>query len=118
MKMRILLLLFFLWSSTAAHAAGFIGPGAMEPVQLASEALKAIDDTPCALEGRIIEKVRSRKHRYLFEDHSGRIVIQIKRKAFGGLTITPENLVRIEGEVDANRKYPNEVEVDHIQIIE
>lgn len=116
--MRAFILSFFLLISSSAHAAGFLGPGAMETVRHAAEVLKAIDDAPCVLEGHIIAKIKSRKHRYLFEDASGRVVIRINRKIFGHLTITPEHLVRLEGEVDVDKRYPNEVEVDHISILE
>lgn len=112
----ILFLLVFCPFSTA-FGAGFIGPGSPVAITSAADALKAGDDTPCVLEGRIKARIQGRKNRYLFEDSSGRIIVEIKKKIFGNMTITPENIVRLEGEVEADDKYPNEVEVDYIFVL-
>lgn len=121
--MRILLLLlilpFLLLSGPApACAGGFIGPGSGETVRSASDVLSATDDTQCVLEGRILAKLKNRKHRYLFEDGSGRVVVEIKRKAFGSATVTPENRVRLEGEVNSSKKYPNEMDVERVTVLD
>lgn len=99
-------------------AAGFVGPGAPEPVHLAAQALSAGDDAPALLEGRILSKIAGRKDRYLLEDASGQIIVKIKKKVFAGRTVTPANRVRIEGEVEADDKYPNEVEAESLTVLE
>lgn len=117
--MRIFsLVLLFLCLAPPALAAGFIGPGAEETVRRASDVLSATDDTQCVLEGRIIAKLQARKHRYLFEDESGQVVVEIKRKAFGGKTVTPQNRVRLEGEVNSSKKYPNEMDVERLTVLD
>ena len=102
---------------SAPVAAGFEGPGVAATVTRAVDVLGAQDDAPCVLEGHLVEKLPRRKHRYLFEDHSGQVVVEIDNKVFEQLTVTPKDKVRLQGHVDWNRKRPNEVEVDAISII-
>jgi len=115
----ILLLAFSLVLSleSAPVAAGFEGPGVAATVTRAVDVLGAQDDAPCVLEGHLVEKLPRRKHRYLFEDHSGQVVVEIDNKVFEQLTITPKDKVRLQGHVDWNRKRPNEVEVDSISVM-
>ena len=115
----ILLLAFSLMFSmeSAPVAAGFEGLGVAATVTRAVDVLGAQDDAPCVLEGHLVEKLPRRKHRYLFEDHSGQVVVEIDNKIFEQLTITPKDKVRLQGHVDWNRKRPNEVEVDSISIM-
>lgn len=117
MRAILMLVILLLPNARTISAAGFIGPGSHETVRSASDVLRATDDSPCVLEGRIIAKIRTRKHRYLFEDDSGQVVVEIKRKAFGNQTVTPENIVRLEGEVDVDRRYPNEMDVDTLTVL-
>ncbi len=114
-----LLLVFGLvfYMPSAPAAAGFEGPGVATKVTRAVDVLNAQDDAPCVLEGHLVEKLPRRKHRYLFEDHSGQVVVEIDNKVFEQLTITPKDKVRLQGHVDWNRKRPNEVEVDSIFIL-
>lgn len=98
-------------------AAGFEGPGVASTITRAADVLGAQDDAPCVLEGHILEKLPRRKNRYLFEDKSGRVVVEIRNEVFGHLTVTPRDKVRLLGHVDWNRKRPNEVEVDGLAII-
>ena len=100
-----------------AEASGFDGPGVATTVTRAADVLGAQDDAPCVLEGHILEKLPRRKNRYLFEDQSGKVVVEIKNEVFGHLTVTPRDKVRLLGHVDWNRKRPNEVEVDGLSII-
>ena len=102
---------------SAPVAAGFEGPGVAATVTRAVDVLGAQDDAPCVLEGHLVEKLPRRKHRYLFEDHSGQVVVEIDNKVFEQLTITPKDKVRLQGHVDWNRKRPNEVEADALAII-
>lgn len=98
-------------------AAGFEGPGVAATVTRAADVLGAQDDAPCVLEGHLVEKLPRRKHRYLFADHSGQVVVEIDNKVFEQLTVTPKDKLRLQGHVDWNRKRPNEVEVDSISIL-
>lgn len=100
-----------------ASAAGFEGPGVAPMVTSAVDVLNARDDAPCVLEGRIVEKIPFRKNRYIFEDASGRVVVEIENEIFGHLTVTPHDMVRLMGHVDWSKKRPNEVEVDALAVI-
>ena len=113
----LLLLSLLISMESAPVAAGFEGPGVAVTVTRAVDVLGAQDDAPCVLEGHLVEKLPRRKHRYLFEDHSGQVVVEIDNKIFEQLTITPKDKVRLQGHVDWNRKRPNEVEVDSISVI-
>ena len=95
---------------------GFVGPGVSPTLTRAADVLDAWDDAPCVLEGHILEKI-PRKDRYLFEDESGRVVVEIEHGIFGHLTVTPQDKVRLVGHVDWSAKHPNEVEVDALAII-
>lgn len=105
------------FTDARAWAAGFEGPGVASTVTSAADVLGAQDDAPCVLEGHILEKLPRRKNRYLFEDNSGRVVVEIKNHIFGNVTVTPHDKIRLMGHVDWNRKRPNEVEADALTII-
>lgn len=94
------------------YSAGFSGPGVSNTVTKAIDVVNALDDAPCILEGHILEKIPTRKHRYIFADDSGKVVVEIENKVFGNLTVTPEDKVRLIGHVDWSKKHANEVEVD------
>lgn len=98
-------------------AAGFLGPGVPPAVTTVSGALNAADDTPCVLEGRLTARIPHRKHRYVFEDATGRVTVKIRPRVFGPQTVTPQHRIRIVGEVDWDDKHANEVEVDGLLIL-
>ena len=98
-------------------AAGFMGPGVNATVTSAAQVLEAADDAPCVLEGHLVERIPQRKDRYLFEDESGRVVVKIKRKTFGPLTVTPHDRLRLMGEVEWSGKRPNEVDVEGLALL-
>ena len=124
LRMRVLAVLLALvigfagdaFSGGAAWAAGFEGPGVAATVTRAADVLGAQDDAPCVLEGHIVEKLPRRKNRYLFEDHSGKVIVEIKNDVFGHLTVTPRDKVRLLGHIDWNRERTNEVQVEALAI--
>lgn len=101
----------------AAAGGGFKGPGVQPAITKAAQVRQAQDDTPVVLEGKIVEKIPSRKNRYVFQDDSGKVVVDINRKQFRGQTVTPQDRVRLHGHVDSNRKKDNKVEVDHLEVL-
>ena len=66
---------------------------------------------PGSLCGNIIERVSD--DLYIFKDSSGTVNVDIDHKRWNGQTITPQDLVEIQGEVD---KDWNSVEIDVKQI--
>ena len=102
--------------SAPAQAGGFQGPGAKAAVDTMAKALKAADESPVMLEGRILSAGPEREE-YVFQDKTGKIVIEIDDDLFHGRTVTPENTIRIWGEVDTKLARDSEVEVDRFDIV-
>ena len=96
-----------------AAAQGFTGPGAGAGVTTVAQAKQMADDSWVVLEGNIVNKVRH--EHYTFQDGSGSIVVDIDDKYWGGQTVSPQDRVRIEGEVDREFTRPTEIEVKRIQ---
>ena len=103
-------------SPSPAQSGGFKGPGAQAAVDTVAKALKARDEAPCVLEGRIISAGPEHEE-YVFQDASGKIVIEIDDDLFLGRTVTPDNVIRIWGEVDTKFSRDSEIEVDRFDIV-
>ena len=83
--------------STSAYA-GFRGPSeSREVINTVQAAVQASDMTTCVLEGNIVKHLE--KNRYQFQDKSGTMIIDIPPHVFGQLDVTPQNTVKITGEV-------------------
>ena len=83
--------------STAAYA-GFRGPSdSREVINTVQAAVQAGDMTTCVLEGNIVK--HTEKNRYEFRDQSGTMIIDIPPHVFGQLDVTPQDTVRITGEI-------------------
>ena len=63
-----------------------------------SEVASMNDDQYVVLQGKIVKQVG--KEDFLFRDASGEINVEIERKAWAGQEITPNNEVKLYGEVD------------------
>ena len=96
-------------STTTTQAGGFVGPNGT--VTTAANAKTMRDDTWVTLRGNIIERVSD--DLYIFKDDSGTVNVDIDHKRWNGQTITPQDVVEIQGEVD---KDWNSVEIDVKQI--
>ncbi len=92
-----------------ATAGGFTGPG--PAVTSAKEAATMRDDSHITLRGNIVQHLG--KDKYLFQDASGTIRVDIDGDVWGGQTITPADTVEIAGEVDKDWNSV-EIEVDRI----
>ena len=90
---------------SAAAKGGFVGPDVASTTVEQAKSLR--DDAWVTLEGNIVRKMG--KERYEFRDSSGTINVEIDDHVWNGATITPNDKVRIEGEVD---KDWNSVEID------
>lgn len=99
-------------SQAAAQAAGggFSGPG--PALSTAAEALKMKDDVPVSLKGKIVKNLGDEK--YLFQDSSGSIEVEIDGDIWRGQNITPEDVVVISGEIDKDWNHTS-VDVSTIQ---
>ena len=96
-------------STTTTPPGGFVGPNGT--VTTAANAKTMRDDTWVTLRGNIIERVSD--DLYIFKDASGTVNVDIDHKRWNGQTITPQDVVEIQGEVD---KDWNSVEIDVKQI--
>ena len=92
---------------------GFTGPGSAvsPPVTSAREAKSMRDDTRVVMRGHIVQQLG--KDKYLFKDASGTIQVEIDDDKWRGLSVTPDDIVEIRGEIDADWKGV-EVDVDSI----
>ena len=98
-----------------ATTGGFAGPGP-QTITKAAEVQNALDDTPCTLEGNILERLS--KNKYMFQDDSGKITVEISNKVFGPNTVTPQTKGRLTGEVDHRKQgRANEVDVRYLEIV-
>ncbi|MGG7448317.1 YgiW/YdeI family stress tolerance OB fold protein [Kosakonia oryzendophytica] len=101
----------------AANQGGFTGPGATQQSggftgpngsKATVESVKSLrDDAWVTLRGNIVERVSD--DTYLFKDATGTINVDINRKRWNGVTVGPQDVVEIQGEVD---KDWNSVEID------
>ncbi len=88
---------------------GYTGPGAA-PMTVA-EALKLGDEAWVSLTGRIDRQLGHEN--YQFRDDTGTVALEIDDDAWGGLTVGPNDVVVIHGEVDKDwTRF--EIEVDRI----
>ena len=95
--------------SSTAQAGGFTGPSGAVTTVANAKSLR--DDTWVTLRGKIVERISD--DLYKFQDASGVINVDIDHKRWNGVTVTPQDTVEIQGEVD---KDWNSVEIDVKQI--
>ncbi len=70
------------------------------------------DDSKVWVEGVIVQKNGDEK--YLFQDATGSIIVEIDDDAWHGLVIGPTDTVRIYGEVD-HGLFNTEIDIDYIE---
>lgn len=83
-------------TDSLSNQGGFSGPSSQSVT--VSEAQRMADDVNVTLKGHIIQQLDHKD--YLFKDDTGTIQIEIKDHIWNGVTITPDDLVEISGEVD------------------
>ncbi len=94
---------------TQTQQGGFTGPSISKTTVEKAKTLK--DDTPVVLEGNIIEHLG--KDKYTFRDETGDITIEIDKKDWKGVNVSPSDKVAISGEVDKDWS-SIEIEVDSV----
>lgn len=75
---------------------GYVGPG--PEFVTAAQAKDMRDDTPVALKGYITKSLGG--DRYLFQDESGTITLDIDDRRWAGQTVGAEDMVEIHGKID------------------
>ena len=95
------------------NAMGNGGFSGGENVILTVEQVKGMNDNSKVwVEGAIIQKNGDEK--YMFQDSTGTIMIEIDDDAWHGLVIGPTDTVRIFGEVD-HGLFNTEIDIDYIE---
>lgn len=107
-----------------AQQQGFTGPGSQqqsqggfsgsEVRQTVAHAKTLADDSNVILEGNITKKI-GHEH-YEFMDNTGSIVVEIDDDKWMGQTVSPNNIVRLEGEVDKDRS-KTDIDVKRITVL-
>lgn len=93
---------------------GFYGPIADSASVSVEQAKQMKDETFVVLNGKIKQMVG--KEKYLFEDNTGSIIIEIDDDDWNGVSVGPEDSVVIRGEVDTHWNKPTDIDVDSITI--
>jgi uncharacterized protein (TIGR00156 family) len=96
---------------------GLEGPGAQAIITTVAQAKSARDDAKCELIGSIIEQLPGDDDLYLFKDSTGEIVIELDDDLFKGRTVTPQNQIRIYGEVDNDAFEKTQIDVKKFDVI-
>lgn len=91
---------------------GYTGPAASNLKVTAAEAAKLSDDTPVILTGKIEQSLGDEK--YMFRDASGTIIVEIDNEDWRGVTVGPNDIVELQGEVDTDMFQPNKVDIDTV----
>lgn len=87
--------LFFL--SALTLWAQFQGPG-HPGITTVTAAQEAINDSWVTLSGTILHQVD--EERYLFQDATGTVIVEIDHEDWGNVTVNPESILRLSGEID------------------
>ena len=110
----LIVVLFTSLFSLSAFAA-FVGPGATSIQTLSvKEAIELADDSKVALQGKLIKQTSSEL--YLFRDETGEVMVEIEGKDFRHITVTPEDKIRITGEVDSDWS-ETKIDVEHLELL-
>jgi uncharacterized protein (TIGR00156 family) len=70
------------------------------------------NDVPVTVKGKILQRMGDEK--YLFEDSTGAITVEIDDDDWRGQTITPSDSVKLRGEVDRGI-FKTEIDVDYVE---
>lgn len=119
-QLKVIVLVLYLGIFLNVHdaGAGFLGPE-LKSVTTVKEVLQNhYDDMRVTLKGRITKRLSHDK--YLFEDGTGEIVVDIDGKYMPYDNITAETLIQINGEVDVEYRGGRggvEIEVYRVEVI-
>ena len=99
------------FKGSVQNSGGFKGPE-MAAVSVA-DALNMSDDAAIVLEGKIEKSLGNEE--YIFTDSTGSITVEIDDDQWRGVTVTPEDMVVIKGEVEKDM-FKTEVEADSVRL--
>ncbi|MBO4295010.1 MAG: NirD/YgiW/YdeI family stress tolerance protein [Alphaproteobacteria bacterium] len=93
---------------------GFKQDMSQMPVSTVQNVQKMPEDSTVALQGNITKRVK--KNKYLFNDNTGEIIVEIEGYAWNGQDVSPTDMVMIVGEIDKDDNV-NIVEVDEVMMV-
>ena len=110
--------------STSAAFAGFNGNNAQVGFQggnqgqqlTVKQALSAQDGSVISLVGNITQQINNDE--YLFTDGADQIQVEIKNRAWRGLSVGPQDKIRISGKLDNDNFQRPEVEVFGVEKVQ
>ncbi len=91
---------------------GFVGGN--ETIVTVKQVNEMRDDVPVVVQGHIVQRMGHEK--YLFEDATGSITVEIDDDEWRGQTIMPTDSVKLYGEVDRGI-FKTEIDVDRVEKI-
>lgn len=99
---------------SGGKSGGFSGPGQNNGTTV-QDAKKLRDDAPVTLTGNIVSRISGDK--YVFRDATGEITIDIDDEDFRGQDVTPNDTVRIMGDVDKEFGRGVEIDVKRLEVL-
>lgn len=96
--------------NTASTKGGFVS-GA-ETIATVKQVMEMRDDIPVIVKGHIVQRMGDEM--YLFEDATGTIRVEIDDDEWRGQTVTPNDTVKLYGEVDRGI-FKTEIEVNYVE---
>lgn len=122
MKTNIMMILGGLMVIGTAHAdfqpapstrGGFVSD--TETIVTVDQVGSLRDDTYVVVQGNIVRRVSGDK--YLFQDSTGTMTVEIDDEGFNGLTVTPNDTIKMYGEVDRGLT-KTEIDIDYIEKVQ
>ena len=101
--------------AAAQTGGGFAGPGAGVSATTVAEALKLRDDSFVTLRGRIVAGLGDEK--YVFQDATGSVTVEIDDDEWRGITVTPETTIEITGELDKEFFEAPKIDVKSFRVV-
>ena len=98
-------------AATATNERGGFVSGA-ETIVTVKQVNEMRDDVPVIIQGKIIQRMGDEK--YLFEDGTGSITIEIDDDDWRGQTVSPNDTVKLYGEVDRGI-FSTEIDIDYVE---
>lgn len=105
-------LLILLIAPLSAQEQGFIGPGTDTNMVKVADLGSLQNYSQVMLTGTVEKKLDDRL--YQFQDGSGTVNLVVDDDLWSGLTVTPNDLVEIQGELDLNASGGPRVEVNQL----
>lgn len=98
--------------ATSNAKGGFVG--GPETIVTVKQVNEMRDDVPVIVQGKIVQRMGDEK--YLFEDSTGSITVEIDDDNWRGQTVGPEDTVKLYGDVDRGI-FKTEIEIDYVEKI-